>query len=111
MRGGRKKKFIRLFSCVLLLALGLSLGACAPRMKPTKTADGRNLFRLGFSGTPDSLNPYAAGNEEAAAVLSLLYDTLFAEDLETGELVGSLCRDWTVMPSFLPANEERSACA
>ena len=96
MRGGRKKNFIRLLACVLLLALGVSLGACAPRMKPARTADGNNLFRLGFSGTPDSLNPYAAGNEEAAAVLSLLYDTLFARDLETGEYGASLCREWTV---------------
>ncbi len=96
MRSEGKKKFIRFFSCVLILALGLSLGACAPRMKPARTSDGGTLFRLGFSGTPDSLNPYAAGNEEAAAVLSLLYDTLFAEDPETGEYAGSLCREWTV---------------
>ena len=35
------------------MALGLSLGACAPRLKPAKTADGKTLFRLGFSGAPD----------------------------------------------------------
>ena len=102
MRGGRKKNFIRLLACVLLLALGMSLGACAPRMKPARTADGNNLFRLGFSGTPDSLNPYAAGNEEAAAVLSLLYDTLFARDLETGEYGAfSLLVQWYARPCIL----------
>ena len=96
MRRGSGKKFIRLLCCVLVLALGLSLGACAPRLKPAKTVDGKTLFRLGFSGAPDSLNPYAAGNEEAAAVLSLVYDTLFSLDPETGEYRGSLCREWTV---------------
>ncbi len=96
MTGGGKKNFIRWLACVLALALGLSLGACAPRLKPAKTSDGKTLFRLGFSGAPDSLNPYAAGNEEAAAVLSLVYDTLFSLDMETGEYRGNLCREWSV---------------
>ena len=99
MRNGMKKRIIRALACALLLALGMSLGACAPRMKPARTSDGKTLFRLGFSGAPDSLNPYAAGNDEAAAVLSLVYDTLFSVDVETGEYSGALCREWSVTDS------------
>ena len=90
------KRSVRLTALLLILALGMTLGACAPRQKPAKASDGKTLFRLGFSGTPDSLNPYAAGNEEAAAVMALLYDTLFAVDPETGEYTGSICAEWTV---------------
>jgi len=91
-----RKKEAKFIVCLLLLSLGCALGACSVRPRPARTEDGEALFRLGFSGTPDSLNPYAAGNEESAAVLSLLYDTLFSVDPVTGEYEGSLCREWTV---------------
>ena len=43
--------------CLLILGLFAGLWGCAYRPRPAKTGDGRTLFRLGFSGAPDSLNP------------------------------------------------------
>jgi len=91
-----KKQIYKFILCLLIVAFTASLGACALRPRPARTADKKTLLRLGFSGEPDSLNPYAAGNEEAAAVLSLLYDTLFTVDLDTGAVTGSLCQQCVV---------------
>lgn len=91
-----RKSFSRTILCILILALAAQLGACAFRPRPARTSDGKILFRVGFSGEPDTLNPYAAGSEEAAAVFSLLYDTLFSVDIRTGEIIGNLCRECTV---------------
>lgn len=91
-----RKKTGKFILCVLILALLASLGGCYVRPRPARTESGERLFRMGFSGAPDSLNPYAAAGDESAAVLSLLYDSLFSLDPETGEYVGALCSEWTV---------------
>ena len=96
-----KKDRIKIIFCVLILTAVSVLGGCVLRPGPAKTEDGRVLFRLGFSGTPDSLNPYAAGNREAEAVLGLLYDSLFTVDLATGECVESLCQEYTVSDTVM----------
>lgn len=93
-----RKRAVQWIVCLLVLAMALGLGACTLRPKPSKRG-GDYLFRLGFSGRPDTLNPYTGSNEEAAAVFSLLYDTLFSRDPETGEIVGNLCESWTVTDS------------
>ncbi len=85
--------------CLLILGLFAGLWGCAYRPRPAKTGDGRTLFRLGFSGAPDSLNPYTASSREAEAVFSLLYDTLFELDPETGRCVGALCTRYEVRDS------------
>ena len=90
-----KKTAVKWIALLLSLVFGLSLGACAVRPRPVRR-DKQYLFRLGFSGEPDSLNPYLASNDEAAAVFALLYDTLFRVDPETGGYEGSLCEDWSV---------------
>ena len=93
-------RHIRNCICVFLLAAAVSLlNGCSFRPKPEKTPEGETLFRLGFSGTPASLNPYAACDPEAETAIALLYDTLFTEDLTTGETVGSLCAEYTVTNS------------
>ncbi len=92
MRSVRHKSIL----CILLAALCLQLAACVYRPEGAKTRNGETLFRLGFSGRPDSLNPYAAGNDAADAVLRLLYDTLFQTDPATGECVPSLCESYAV---------------
>ena len=90
-------KHIRNCICVLLLAAAaFFLDGCSFRPESAKTPDGETLFRLGFAGTPASLNPYSACDPEAETAISLLYDTLFSEDLTTGEPVGSLCTEYTV---------------
>ena len=90
-------KHIRNCICVLLLAAAaFFLDGCSFRPESAKTPEGETLFRLGFAGTPASLNPYAACDPEAETAISLLYDTLFSEDLTTGEPVGSLCTEYTV---------------
>lgn len=94
MKTERLKKII----CLLLLSTTV-LGSCSLRPAPAETADGEVLFRLGFSGTPDSLNPYAACDSEAEAVLGLVYDTLFAMDPDTGACEESLCAAYTVTDS------------
>ena len=91
-----RKKTEKFILCVLILSFLAGLGGCSVRPRAARTENGERLFRIGFSGAPDSLNPYAAAGDESAAVLSLLYDTLFALDTETGEYVGSLCQEWTV---------------
>ena len=94
-----KRWINNLILCAVLIAALAALEGCSHRPSPAKTGDGAVLFRLGFSGTPDSLNPYAAGNEEARAVMSLLYDTLFTADPVTGELQAGLCSEYTVSDS------------
>ena len=90
-----KKTTVNWIALLLALIFGLSLGGCVLRPRPVRR-DNNYLFRLGFSGTPDSLNPYLASNDEAAALFALVYDSLFRVDPETGEYKGSLCEDWSV---------------
>ena len=94
-----KKKRNNFIFLAALLVLALILDGCAWRPRPARTADGKTLFRLGFSGKPASLNPYAACDEEAEAVFALLYDTLFSVDAQTQDCVNSLCRSCTVTDS------------
>ena len=94
-----RKTRIKTILCLALALLLCLLDACAYRPRPAKDEEGNVLFRLGFSGSPASLNPYAVCDEEGAAVLSLLYDSLFALDLKTGECVRSLCSDYSVRES------------
>ena len=77
-------KFFRskIWILLLVLTLALSLDACSYRPEPEKTESGQTVFRLGFSVSPDSLDPYTADMDEAAAAISLLYDTLFYADIE-----------------------------
>ena len=84
---------------LLLLALGASLGACGYRPEPEKTESGQTVFRLGFSETPSTLDPYTAETDTAAAAISLLYDTLFYADIETGRYINSVCQEYTVQPA------------
>ena len=85
--------------CLLVLGLLAGVWGCAYRPGPAKTRDGRVLFRLGFSGRPDSLNPYTAASREAETVFSLIYDTLFTADMETGRCVSGLCTQYEVRDS------------
>ena len=91
-------KFFRckIWILLLVLAFSASLGACTSRPMPEKTEAGETVFRLGFSDTPSSLDPYTADTEEAAAAIALLYDTLFYADIETGRYINSLCLEYTV---------------
>lgn len=95
------KKVRKTIICLLIAAVFSSLWACSFRPKPAVSDDGKTLFRIGFSGRPDSLNPYAAGNQEAEAVLSLLYDTLLCADASTGEVGANLCSEYTVSDSAI----------
>ena len=93
--------FFRSKLCILLLllALGASLGACGYRPEPEKTESGQTVFRLGFSEMPSALDPYTAETDAAAAAISLLYDTLFYADIETGRYINSVCQEYTVQPA------------
>ena len=93
---GTFKKFIL---CLLAVALLAGLWGCAYRPRPARTEDGLTLFRLGFSGSPDSLNPYTAASTESAAVFSLIYDTLFVRELRTGQYAPALCESCSVRDS------------
>ena len=84
---------------LLILALTASIGACGYRPEPEKTESGQTVFRLGFSETPNSLDPYTAETDAAAAAISLLYDTLFYADIETGRYINSVCQEYTVQPA------------
>ena len=94
-----EKKSVKFICLAVLLIVAMILDGCSLRPGPARTPEGRALFRLGFSGVPESFNPYAACDEEAEAALSLLYDTLFSVDAQTQECVGSLCREYTVSDS------------
>ncbi len=93
-------KFFRskLWILLLVLALTASIGACGYRPEPEKTS-GQTVFRLGFSETLSSLDPYTAETDAAAAAISLLYDTLFYADIETGRYINSVCQEYTVQPA------------
>ena len=91
--------FKKIILCLLILGLFAGVWGCAYRPRPARTGDGRILFRLGFSGEPDSLNPYTASSKEAEAVFSLIYDTLFSLDAETGRCVNALCTQFEVRDS------------
>ena len=84
---------------LLVLALSVSIGACGYRPEPEKTESGQTVFRLGFSEAPDALDPYTAETDAAAAAISLLYDTLFYADIETGRYINSVCQEYTVQPA------------
>lgn len=94
-------KFFRSKFWILLLVLALtaSIGACGYRPEPEKTESGQTVFRLGFSETPNSLDPYTAETDAAAAAISLLYDTLFYADIETGRYINSVCQEYAVQPA------------
>ena len=94
-------KFFRskFWMLLLVLVLTASIGACGYRPEPEKTESGQTVFRLGFSETPDSLDPYTAETDAAAAAISLLYDTLFYADIETGRYINSVCQEYTVQPA------------
>ena len=94
-----KTYFGKSILCFLLIAALSVLWGCSFRPAPAKTEDGATLFRLGFSGAPDSLNPYDAVNEEAQAVFALLYDRLFTVDMETGKCMPSVCSEYSVTQS------------
>ena len=90
------KKRIGKFILLLLVGALLSvLWGCSFRPACAKTDDGKTLFRLGFSGAPDSLNPYDGVSEEAQAAFSLLFDRLFDVDIESGEIIPSLCTEYS----------------
>ena len=75
-----KNKLSGIKACVLLFAVSLILSGCSMRPSPARTSDGKTLFRLGFSGVPESFNPYAVCDTEAETAVALLYDTLFCVD-------------------------------
>ena len=83
----------------LIIAAAMVLNGCSLRPGPARTSEGKTLFRLGYSGIPESLNPYAACDFEAETVMSLIYDTLFTVDPLSQEIVGSLCSEYTVTES------------
>lgn len=95
----KKKKAIRRLCLAALLMTALVLNGCSLRPGPARTPEGKALFRMGFSGAAESLNPYAAGDSEAEAAFALLYDTLFRVENETQEIVESLCKSYTVTNS------------
>lgn len=92
----KRRRIIRNVTAGLLAAaLCLSLCACAGENGPGEETE-PVVFRLGYSQSPVSLNPYAAVSDLDASVLALLYDTLFVMDIETGKYINSLCLDYTV---------------
>ena len=94
-----KRPTVKYALLLLAVVMVLILDGCSFRPGPARTPEGEALFRLGFSGEPGSLNPYAADDTEAEAVFSLLYDTLFSVDAQTQEIKNSLCLDYTVSKS------------
>ena len=93
------KPIRKLIICLLAAGILCTLWSCSYRPGPARTAEGESLFRLGFSGMPDSLNPYTAASQEAQAVFSLLYDTLFTADPADGEIIPSLCTEYAIRDS------------
>jgi len=78
------KKTIVSFLAVLLL---ISAAGCS--LRPKRSAD--EPFRLGFREGIINLNPYGALNAPESVAMSLLYDTLFEVDPDTGEIQPGLC--------------------
>ncbi len=91
----KHRKTIQAILCLLILTIGGQMASCAFREKPARTEQGEVLFRMGFSYDAGELCPYTAETEEATAVLSLVYDSLFETDPDTGAVTGALCREWT----------------
>jgi|GEM_PF-776857 len=96
------KPISRILAFLMVFVLLLALCACGSAPAGGTTTGGNAsgndqvYFRLGFKDGPDSLNPYAADVTVDQFVLSLIYDTLFAYNLQTGEITNSLCTDYTV---------------
>lgn len=80
---------------ILVVSLLSVLWGCSFRPGSARTEDGMQLFRLGFPGAPDGLNPYDSVREESQAVFSLLYDRLFDVDMESGEIIPALCTEFS----------------
>ncbi len=57
------------FPLMLMVALALLMVACTPRQSP--------VLRIGWAGSPDTLNPGAAILTEAYTMFALVYDTIY----------------------------------
>ena len=95
MRMKIRQRMRNITAGLLTAALCLGLCACKDRTGPAEEPE-PVTFRLGYSQSPVSLNPYGAVSDLDASVLALLYDTLFVMDIETGKYINSLCLDYTV---------------
>jgi peptide/nickel transport system substrate-binding protein len=88
----------------LLFTLILVLAACQPAAsespagsgepQPSSSATGGTV-RIGYGGSPDSLNPGLALLSEAYQIFELVYDTPITV-LPDGSYVGELATDWEV---------------
>ena len=65
-----------------------------PTEAPAKTEP--VVLKVGWTGTPDTLNPAYAVLSEAYTTFDLTYSTLLWEDPTTGKHVGNLAKEWKI---------------
>ena len=82
------KTFVRSTFLLLLIIFLATVGGTFALAQGT--------LRVGWPGSPDSLNPGAAVLSEAYVVFELVYDTLFNLELD-GSFSPELARDRTVL--------------
>ena len=75
----RKKETLmrKLFRLLLMLACGL-LAACTAAPTPEPPA----VARIGYGGSPDTLNPGTAVLTEAYTIFALVYDAMYTYNLD-----------------------------
>ncbi|MFH1184733.1 MAG: ABC transporter substrate-binding protein [Chloroflexota bacterium] len=89
----------------IVLCTALILGACGPAPVPTAAgpevgptsepvATEPVILRVGWEGTPDTLNPAYAFLVESFTVFDLVYSALTTQE-PTGEYVGNLAETWS----------------
>ncbi len=82
----------------LLLAAALGLAACAAPATPAGEAP--VVVRVGWAGSPDTLNPGTGVLVEAYATYELIYDSMVGLDLD-GSFYPELAESWTTSPDGL----------
>jgi peptide/nickel transport system substrate-binding protein len=89
---------VLLFTAILLLAACQPAGSESPGgsgvPQPSSSATGGTV-RIGYGGSPDSLNPGLALLSEAYTIFELVYDTPISINPD-GEYVPELATDWEV---------------
>ncbi len=91
----RGRKFLTLLFVVCVFVTNLSLSGCATNIAVRKEDDSSTLY-VGHVGTsfPTSFMPWLSREGIAPTIASMLYNTLFSYEEETGEFQPLIAKKW-----------------
>ncbi len=78
----RLKSFIALCLVIAAVATACGGGGAQPATQALAATQGPAIVRIGWAGSPDTLNPGAAVLSEAYTIFALVYDTIYEFQLD-----------------------------